>query len=197
VIQPRTLPWMVKVAPILAFACEFSGDRSLGSVVSSAGSSPITATSAVPQAGGGASTTAVSSAGGISIEIPEAGAPTSACNPAARQSECAVGQFCALDSRCGRDQAPMVGMCKARPVECPDDRQVVCGCDGQFHDHHCLAERDGISVSDLSRCEPRICRSDADCGEFADGCVYAVGASVTGTICQEGICVCGGATVVL
>jgi hypothetical protein len=191
VIQPKALPWIAQLALSVAFACDFSGDRSLGSVASSAGASPTSATTAVPQAGGGAATI-VSPAGGMAIQIPDAGPPVPACNPAALQSECASGQFCALDSRCGRDQQPNLGICKALPVDCPDALEVVCGCDGQFHDNPCLAERDAISVSDLSGCQPRTCLANSDCREFASGCVYALGASVTGAICNGGTCVCGG-----
>jgi hypothetical protein len=171
---------------ILLVACDFGGDRSLGTVDSAAGSSADASIAAPPQGGTGGGTTIV-------IEGPPS------CDPAAPQTGCAEGQLCAVNLTCGKANAPIRGYCQERPTECPipSGFELVCGCDGQFHDSSCQAYRDGISIARLSDCAGVACLSNADCERFAESCVDAYGASIKGAACYESVCSCASVQVIL
>jgi len=167
-------------------ACDFGGDRSLGSIDSA--TQPTTAPSATnwPQAG---------AAGAITVEV--SGPP--ACNPVAPSSECAEGEFCAVNTACGKSTDPIRGYCQQRPPECgvPSGFEVVCGCDTQFYASRCLAWQVGVSIATLGICAGVACLTSADCNRFAESCVDSYGSAVKGAACYESVCSCASSSVIL
>ncbi len=178
---PKNRVWWCLV---LSGACEFGGDRSLGTIVLPPALSADASVIALPQAGATGGTT-------ILITLPPS------CNPVAQPSECAEGQLCTVNLTCGRGTEPIRGYCHERPVECgtPSGYERVCGCNRQFYDSRCLALRDGVSIAALSECESIPCLSNADCDRFADSCVDIYGMSVKGAVCYDSECICAGTAV--
>jgi hypothetical protein len=181
----------------LAVACDFSGDRSLGTVAEAAGGVDVTTGISVAAPSGGASRTSTTTVGAAGTTAVTQNQPQS-CRHTRPADECEDGEFCSLGSDCGEGDEPHLGSCRSQPTDCAASNgyEVVCGCDGQLHDSRCLAELDGISVSELSRCH-QACLSDSDCLPLAFSCVELTDGSYKGAICADGICVCGGTTVCL
>ena len=105
----------------LASACNFGGDRSLGTIDSAAG--------ARADAGVLVTSSAGASGGATSMVV----GPLS-CDTGAEQNDCAPGEFCYVNVTCGRGMDPVRGYCQVRPTECgaPSGFEVVCGCDGSI-----------------------------------------------------------------
>lgn len=170
----------------LASACNFGGDRSLGTIDAAGGARTDAGVIVTPAAG--------ATGGATSLVI---GPPP--CDPLAEQSICAQGEFCYVDFTCGRGIDRVRGYCQVRPTECgvPSGFEVVCGCDGQLHDSRCLAMRDGISITSLGNCERVPCLTKADCERFAESCVDSYGAEMRGASCLDSVCSCAGATALM
>lgn len=193
---------------VLGFvACDFAGDRSLGTVASRAGSSAMTDSHDVSQAGGADSGSgdAAHAGGAVSISVSTSSAAPQQrpCIAGVEPSECESDEFCATAAYCGQDAATSHGVCMPRPTECPpslDGNLKVCGCDGMIYESRCLAELDGIAVADLSYCDPVPCTSAEACEDYATGCIESfegTGQPSVGVICLDGACSCRGSAVLL
>ncbi len=65
---------------------------------------------------------------------------------------CTPEQFCDFP-RPGCDFADATGTCRARPADCGDAFQPVCGCDGETYDSPCLAQRARADVAAQGPCD--------------------------------------------
>lgn len=81
----------------------------------------------------------------------------------AGNEECDPGAYCAFEEGfCGG-----LGLCTPRPVECKDEIDLVCGCDGVTYVNPCDASRSGVSISFRGPCDPGQggqCTSNTFCG---------------------------------
>jgi hypothetical protein len=73
-------------------------------------------------------------------------------------SQCAPDEFC--EKAIGACGVP--GTCIARPLDCPQVCDPVCGCDRIVHDNSCRASRAGTSVANAGVCEPTNVRVPED-----------------------------------
>lgn len=198
-----TLARTVLVAYLLGLvtgtACHFANDRSLGTIdeVRGAGGGSSSGASADPLSGAGVGSSSPQiNVGGYHAagleQLPR-------CALSGEEAVCGAGQFCSLDLDCARGASVAVGVCRTLPESCdtPSRFETVCGCDGQFYESRCIAEQQGISVSNLSGCEPRPCLSKSDCEQFAFSCIDNFGVSVRGVVCNDRACACGGLDIVL
>lgn len=67
---------------------------------------------------------------------------------------CAQGLYCAypVAALCGAADQP--GTCAIVPETCPEQRQLVCGCDDRTYPNACEAARRGISIRRQGDCHP-------------------------------------------
>jgi hypothetical protein len=178
-------------------ACEFGGERSLGLVEFGVGGSTTVVIGTAATTGGiAASFTSAATAGSGSLILIETSAEDE-CSPADVPSRCQDNEYCAVNAWCGPgSQAP--GTCTERPSTCPDVTAAssrVCTCEGTFHSSPCHAALAGLSVADLSLCEPVPCSGDAACRELDLSCLTAhsePGSWVRRSSCVDSRCVCGG-----
>jgi hypothetical protein len=86
--------------------------------------------------------------------------PGTVCSPA---MPCPSGTFCDYpDDLCGAGQP---GMCVNVPVGCGKNLQITCGCNGTNYDNACMAQSQGVDVSNTGGCA-------APAGTFACGSIY-------------------------
>lgn len=66
---------------------------------------------------------------------------------------CQANEYCDFpDDICGA--ADGTGICRPRPMGCPDVEMPVCGCDGVTHSNGCEANTAGSDVNRLGSCTP-------------------------------------------
>lgn len=179
---------------VLIAACEFAGDRSLGTTlevptsVSSANTQPKTGST------GGSSPIDTQQGEGGAIEL-ETVPKLPACTLQHQATDCGEDEFCDV----GTSGCASRGVCHKRPTDCPrlSEIRTICGCDGQFHDSLCEAQRQGIAGSSLDVCEPVACLQAEDCAQFASGCLDLFGVPANGVECVKSRCECSASTILL
>jgi hypothetical protein len=102
---------------------------------------------------------------------------------------CTTAEWCDFpeESMCGANDAD--GICRDRPVACPEYYSPVCGCDGTTYGNPCEANAGGTDVAYAGECSvERICGGIAGfvCMP-AEWCDYPPGA-LCGAADQTGIC---------
>lgn len=77
------------------------------------------------------------------------GAVESCASRACQSNEqCAANEYCAsAEGSCGR------GICQSRPSFCPDDYEVLCGCDDVTYFSRCEAARAGANIAETGACQ--------------------------------------------
>ena len=70
------------------------------------------------------------------------------------ESACGENEDCLPEEYCAKEDGDCegTGICEARPVDCPDIYDPVCGCDGATYDNRCYAAMDGVSVDFPGAC---------------------------------------------
>lgn len=71
----------------------------------------------------------------------------------AANAQCAADELCQPHAS-GCVPAITEGSCQARPTECSDEYEPVCGCDGEVHDNLCAAQMAGVAANDDEQCSP-------------------------------------------
>lgn len=84
--------------------------------------------------------------GGFDAGTMDAAPPAPSCE--ASGAPCDGTEYC--DRGVGRCLGP--GRCMARPAECGDPVEPVCGCDGVTYDSACEARRAGASIERAGAC---------------------------------------------
>jgi hypothetical protein len=100
---------------------------------------------------------------------------------------CSAGELCLIET--GRCDSSAMGFCVREPLECPDDRKPVCGCDGTTYRNACVAAKAGVVVEDAGAC--------ACGGEQQVGCSDGDVCRIERGMCEqlaEGVCVEGPAS---
>jgi hypothetical protein len=82
---------------------------------------------------------------------PDAGA----ARTCATNTACAPDEYCAFEPHlCGKGARP--GVCRARPMQCPEAYAPVCGCDGKIARSECDAHAAGIDLDVTGACRERV-----------------------------------------
>ncbi len=63
--------------------------------------------------------------------------------------DCAALEFCAKPS----GMCDVTGTCTVKPLECEEDGNVVCGCNGKLFESECMASQFGVSVGPKALCD--------------------------------------------
>lgn len=187
------LPFGWVLALAAAQACDFAGDRSLGTVALPSRSETTESTGGSGSQGGSESGGSIKLAGGsesggadANSEIVVESPSEKSCVPE-QATSCPDHHYCDLGPRCQFE-----GSCQERPVQCPDESEArtVCGCDGKFYQSLCQARQQGVAGAALEFCDPMSCLQADDCAEFAAGCVDVFGGMASGAECINAHCQC-------
>lgn len=119
------------------------------------------------------------------------------------QSHCSATGDCSLNQFCYFEDCRIeTGVCKDRPLGCPDVWDPVCGCDGRTYGNACDAAMAGVSVAYQGECKDNPCSSNEDCGD-GNYCHFANCGDAIGTCRQrpqacpaiaDPVCGCDGRT---
>jgi hypothetical protein len=64
--------------------------------------------------------------------------------------ECPTGTYCKLQNDCGG--LDKKGQCVIIPDSCPDNEDIICGCDDKEYKNSCIAETLGVTFKNSGTC---------------------------------------------
>lgn len=115
------------------------------------------------------------------------------CGSRGSPTECGAHAFCKFTQNCGADDSG--GTCELLPDTCTTQDALtqdaaVCGCDGVTYANECIANAQGISVREYSRCDAPVCRF---IGSNSEGWYYLDGTFICFAACSGSLSRCDGA----
>ena len=63
---------------------------------------------------------------------------------------CPIGMYCQMLENCGGFDS--TGYCLPVPKSCPDEEQIICGCDNKEYKNTCIANTQNVSVKNKGLC---------------------------------------------
>jgi hypothetical protein len=186
----RSGPFYFGLLAVITVACDFSEDRTIGSMHLSS-----TTTTGGTTTGGTTSVQPSTTVGGTSPEVTASIAVSGSNLPrcdTASTNNCKANEFCLKSVECSVE-VPR-GTCEPIPTDCPlpTGKERVCGCDGQFYESLCDAKRVGVSPATLSFCPAVSCTSNDDCLAFSESCAQLFAWDAPQSVCDDrGQCSCG------
>lgn len=63
---------------------------------------------------------------------------------------CPISMYCQMAEDCGGIDSS--GYCAPVPKSCPDEENLICGCDNKEYKNKCIANTQGISLKNVGPC---------------------------------------------